>query len=136
MTALTLITEAYSVKEGDFVLVHAAAGGTGQVDGSPKYGHLFHTYGSISMCDSRIGIRHDNAPLPSLPQILYLSIPVHTMHGMMSGEQIMVQLASHLGAHVIGTTSSEAKADLARSLGAKDVILYNKQVRPLGGVGY
>ena len=31
MTALTLVTEAYPVKKGDFVLVHAAAGGTGQV---------------------------------------------------------------------------------------------------------
>ena len=31
MTALTLVTEAYPVARGDFVLVHAAAGGTGQV---------------------------------------------------------------------------------------------------------
>ena len=31
MTALTLVTESYAVKKGDFVLVHAAAGGVGQV---------------------------------------------------------------------------------------------------------
>ncbi|KAJ1501740.1 NADPH:quinone reductase [Coelomomyces lativittatus] len=30
LTALTLITQAYSVKKGDWVLVHAGAGGTGQ----------------------------------------------------------------------------------------------------------
>ena len=34
MTALTLVTESYAVKKGDFVLVHAAAGGTGQVTSS------------------------------------------------------------------------------------------------------
>ena len=47
--------------------------------------------------------------------------------------QLLVQLAAHLGAHVIGTTSSEAKAEIARAAGAHDVILYTQQVG--GGSG-
>jgi NADPH:quinone reductase-like Zn-dependent oxidoreductase len=36
------------------------------------------------------------------------------------------QLASQLGANVIGTTSSQAKAELAKKAGAKHVILYTE----------
>lgn len=39
----------------------------------------------------------------------------------------IVQLAKIAGAHVIGTTSTKAKADLARKHGADDVILYTEQ---------
>lgn len=55
--------------------------------------------------------------------------------------QIMVQWAKALGAKVIGTAGSTAKADIARSLGADEVILYGEQdvaaeVRRItGGVG-
>jgi NADPH:quinone reductase len=38
-----------------------------------------------------------------------------------------VQLAKIAGAHVIGTTSTKAKAELARQHGADDVILYTEQ---------
>ena len=54
---------------------------------------------------------------------------------------ILVQWAKHLGATVIGTVGSEAKADLARSLGCDHVILYRHEdvatrVREItGGVG-
>jgi NADPH:quinone reductase len=40
---------------------------------------------------------------------------------------LLVQLASRLGARVIGTVSTEAKAALAREAGASDVILYSRQ---------
>ncbi|TPX68044.1 hypothetical protein SpCBS45565_g03311 [Spizellomyces sp. 'palustris'] len=70
LTALTLAQQAYEVKPGDHVLVHAAAGGTGQM---------------------------------------------------------LVQVCKHLGARVIGTTSSEEKAATVRRAGADDVILYTKQ---------
>ena len=37
---------------------------------------------------------------------------------------LLTQYAAHLGAHVIGTTSSQAKADRAKAAGARDVIIY------------
>lgn len=40
---------------------------------------------------------------------------------------LLVQWAKHLGARVIGTTSTEEKANLARQFGADDVILYTQQ---------
>jgi NADPH2:quinone reductase len=70
LTALSLTTRAVTIKKGDFVLVHAAAGGTGR---------------------------------------------------------LLVQLATHLGAHVIGTTSTPEKAAIAKAAGAKDVILYHSE---------
>jgi NADPH2:quinone reductase len=39
---------------------------------------------------------------------------------------LLTQYATHLGAHVIGTTSSEAKAAKAKAAGARDVILYTQ----------
>jgi NADPH2:quinone reductase len=39
---------------------------------------------------------------------------------------LLTQYAVHLGAHVIGTTSSEEKAAKAKALGARDVIIYTK----------
>lgn len=50
------------------------------------------------------------------------------VHAAAGGAGLMiVQLAHIAGAHVIGTTSTEAKADLAKQHGADDVILYTKQ---------
>jgi len=40
---------------------------------------------------------------------------------------LLVQMARHLGARVIGTVSTEEKAKLAREAGADEVILYTKQ---------
>lgn len=40
---------------------------------------------------------------------------------------LLVQMAKHLGARVIGTAGSEAKAQLARDAGADEVILYTTQ---------
>jgi NADPH2:quinone reductase len=70
MTAHYLIHEFRQPKAGDFVLVHAAAGGVGA---------------------------------------------------------LLVQWAKHLGAHVIGTVSTQEKAAVARDAGADDVILYSKE---------
>ena len=70
MTAQVLIRQVYPVKAGDFILVHAAAGGTGL---------------------------------------------------------ILCQWAAALGATVIGTVSTEAKAELAHAHGCKHTILYSKQ---------
>lgn len=40
---------------------------------------------------------------------------------------LLIQMVKRIGARVIGTVSTEAKADLARGAGADDVILYTKQ---------
>jgi NADPH2:quinone reductase len=70
MTAHYLTFSTYPLKEGETALIHAAAGGTGQ---------------------------------------------------------LLVQLAKRRGARVIGTVSTEEKADLARAAGAEEVILYMQQ---------
>jgi len=70
MTAHYLATSTYPLHDGDWCLVHAAAGGVG-----------------LLLC----------------------------------------QIASILGARIIGTTSTEEKARLARDAGAKEVILYTQQ---------
>ena len=41
--------------------------------------------------------------------------------------QIVVQMAKRRGARVIGTVGSPAKAEIAREIGADEVILYNEQ---------
>ncbi|WP_207922558.1 quinone oxidoreductase [Micromonospora sp. KC606] len=84
MTAHYLLHDTYPVRPGDTVLVHAAAGGMGQ---------------------------------------------------------LLTQMARWRGARVIGTVSSDAKAELARAAGADEVIRYDRadvaaEVRALtGGVG-
>jgi len=70
MTAQVLIRQVYPVKQGDLILVHAAAGGTGL---------------------------------------------------------ILCQWAAALGATVIGTVSTEVKADIAHAHGCSHTILYTKQ---------
>ena len=40
---------------------------------------------------------------------------------------LLVQMAKHIGARVIGTAGTEAKAKLARDAGADEVIVYTKQ---------
>ena len=40
---------------------------------------------------------------------------------------LLTQIAAHIGAHVITTVSTPAKAELSREAGASDVILYNDQ---------
>lgn len=70
MTAHYLVHEFYPIKPGDYVLVHAAAGGVGL---------------------------------------------------------LVVQWLKHMGAHVIGTVSTEEKAKTAQEAGADDIIIYTKQ---------
>jgi NADPH2:quinone reductase len=56
--------------------------------------------------------------------------PGHTVliHAAAGGTgRLLVQVASMLGARVIGTVGTEAKAELARSAGASDTILYGQQ---------
>jgi NADPH:quinone reductase len=50
---------------------------------------------------------------------------IHAAAGGMGG--LLVQWAKHLGANVIGTVSTEAKARTARASGADHVILYTEQ---------
>jgi NADPH:quinone reductase len=40
---------------------------------------------------------------------------------------LLTQMATHIGAHVISTVSTPAKAELSREAGASDVILYTEQ---------
>jgi NADPH:quinone reductase-like Zn-dependent oxidoreductase len=53
------------------------------------------------------------------------SVLIHAAAGGMGG--LLVQWAKHLGANVIGTVSTEAKARTARASGADHVILYTGQ---------
>ncbi len=69
MTAHYLSHDTYPLKKGEIALIHAAAGGVGQ---------------------------------------------------------LLVQMAHNIGARVIGTTSTEEKAKLARAAGADEVILYTQ----------
>lgn len=84
LTAETLLRRIHAVSSADRVLIHAAAGGVGQV---------------------------------------------------------LVQWAKHLGAQVIATVGSEAKAEVVRQLGADEVILYRDAdvaeavMRATGGQG-
>ncbi|BGP58665.1 hypothetical protein JCM8202_006359 [Rhodotorula sphaerocarpa] len=77
LTALTLVKEAHEVKRGQYILVHAAAGGLGL---------------------------------------------------------LLVQLAKRFGATVIGTTSTEEKAEIARKAGADHVVLYGEGRDVIGEV--
>lgn len=43
---------------------------------------------------------------------------------------LLVQWAKHLGARVIGTTSTEEKAEIAKEAGADEIIIYTKQDFP------
>lgn len=84
MTARYLLRKTFRVERGHIIVVHAAAGGVGQ---------------------------------------------------------ILVQWGKHLGAHVIATVGSDAKAQIARDLGADDVLVQGhddiaKRVREItGGMG-
>ncbi len=70
MTAHFLLTDCYHVKKGEWILIHAAAGGVGL---------------------------------------------------------LMTQIARRLGARIIGTTSTEEKAALARDAGADEIVLYTRE---------
>jgi NADPH2:quinone reductase len=70
MTAHFLLTDCYRVAKGEWILIHAAAGGVGL---------------------------------------------------------LMTQIARSLGARIIGTTSTEEKAALAREAGADEIVLYTKE---------
>ncbi|GAA5932828.1 hypothetical protein JCM1841_005442 [Sporobolomyces salmonicolor] len=48
--------------------------------------------------------------------------------------RLLCQLCSHYGAHVIGTTSSPEKAEIARAAGAEHVILYGEGCDVVGEV--
>jgi NADPH:quinone reductase len=62
---------------------------------------------------------HDFAPVGAGTTVL-----VHAVAGGVG--LLCAQIGTHLGAHVIGTTSSAAKAAKARAAGARDVIIYTK----------
>lgn len=70
LTAYPIATKEYSVKKGDFVLVHAAAGGVGIM---------------------------------------------------------LIQLLSNLGVNVIGTVSTDEKAQIAKKFGAAHIINYSNE---------
>jgi len=70
MTAHFLVTDCFRVQKGQWVLIHAAAGGVGL---------------------------------------------------------LLTQIAHNIGARVIGTTSTEEKAKLAREAGADEIVLYTKE---------
>jgi NADPH:quinone reductase len=64
-------------------------------------------------------LTHDAHPVAAGENVL-----IHAAAGGVGS--ILVQMAKHLGAFVYATTSTEEKADFARSLGADEVILYTQ----------
>lgn len=62
---------------------------------------------------------HEFAPVGAGTTVL-----VHAVAGGVG--LLATQIATHLGARVIGTTSTEAKAAKARAAGARDIILYTQ----------
>lgn len=88
LTALTFLRESYAVQRGDWILVHAAAGGVG----------LNLCQVSRVLCRTCIWEKTD-------------------LYG------CFLQIASHLGVNVIGTTSTLEKAELARKNGAETVVV-------------
>lgn len=65
-------------------------------------------------------LTHDTYPIKSGDNVL-----IHAAAGGVG--LLLVQMAKHLGARVIGTAGSEEKAELARAAGADEVIIYTKQ---------
>ena len=65
-------------------------------------------------------LTHDTYPIKSGDNVL-----IHAAAGGVG--LLLVQMAKHLGARVIGTAGSEEKAQLARDAGADEVIIYTKQ---------
>lgn len=65
-------------------------------------------------------LTHDTYPIKSGDNVL-----IHAAAGGVG--LLLVQMAKHLGARVIGTAGSEEKAELARDAGADEVIIYTKQ---------
>src|SRR5271170_4002161 len=51
LTVLTLVKESYEVKKGDWILVHAAAGGTGQLLGQVLKDIGAHSIGTVSTAE-------------------------------------------------------------------------------------
>ena len=51
ITVITLVQEAYPAKKGDWILVHAAAGGTGQLLGQVLRDIGAHTIGTVSSAE-------------------------------------------------------------------------------------
>ena len=51
LTVLTLVREAYTVKKGDWILVHAAAGGTGLLLGQVLKDLGAHSIGTVSTAE-------------------------------------------------------------------------------------
>ena len=65
-------------------------------------------------------LTHSAYPVDSNSQVL-----VHAAAG--GAGQLLVQLCKMKGARVIGTVSTEAKAEIAKAAGADDIIFYNDQ---------
>lgn len=65
-------------------------------------------------------LTHDTYPIKSGDNVL-----IHAAAGGVG--LLLVQMAKHLGARVIGTAGSEEKAERARDAGADEVIIYTKQ---------
>jgi NADPH2:quinone reductase len=88
--AITMVREAHVAKAGEYILVHAAAGGMG-----------------LLLCQMYV--------LECRPStaIFILSLSVDSL--------------KHLGVHVIGTTSTEEKAKLAKKAGAEHIVLYSNR---------
>lgn len=65
-------------------------------------------------------LTHSTYPVDSNSQVL-----IHAAAG--GAGQLLVQLCKMKGARVIGTVSTEAKAEIAKAAGADDIIFYNDQ---------
>ncbi len=118
---------ASNVKPGDRVMYAMAPATYAQYAVAPAW-RLIHVPDDIDLVDAgAIALQgltahyllHDYVTVGAGTSVL-----VHAVAGGVG--LLLAQWAAHLGAHVIGTTSSEAKATKARAAGARDVILYTQ----------
>ena len=116
-----------NVKPGDRVMVAMLPSTYAEYAVAPAW-RLIHVPAEIDLVDAGA------IPLQALTAhyLLHEFVPVgpgtvvlvHAVAGGMG--LILTQWATHLGAHLIGTTSNEAKAAKAKAAGARDVILYTQ----------
>lgn len=125
MTAVLFGTIAYPIKAGDTVLVHAAAGGTGQLLSQVRHDLLvcIHNNGCAPVLLSSSLFAHECWACMWYKLVWYkLDLCPFNVFLLPCS-----QVACASGANVIGTTSTTEKVETAKGCGAKQVILHTKQ---------
>ncbi|KAL0565498.1 NADPH:quinone reductase [Marasmius crinis-equi] len=136
-TIVALPTDAEVLKDPDFVRQKFAVGGkvacdylgTHQTYISVPWTRAYPITNGVSTLDAAAGILQTLTAVSFFEEAYKVSkgdiILIHTVAGGLG--LLMAQLAKHIGATVIGTTSTKEKAELAKKHGADHVILYKDE---------